>query len=165
MLSAWRRRFPDRDFAIRRIRLWCVELAVRGPSPLAEWVRKATADGDSIETAADRLGLPPGLIREIVRPVRRTFAFIDLPTGPHPVPVPPTTFAPWPDPVTSIPADVLRPPGVDVVPITDDWRTIPVVRAEAIDVVAVKKGEAIDVYAADDPEGSPLWHVPADRWT
>lgn len=162
LLSAWHRRFPGRDVWPARVRLWRVELPVRPPSPVAEWIRRAAADAGGPEGAARRLGLPLGAVRGA--PVRRTFAFIDLPTGPHPVPVPPVTFGPWPEPVGEVPPAVLRPPGVDVIPMSEDWRTVPVVRAELVDVVMVRGGDRIDVYVADDPDGSPLGLLPAAAW-
>jgi hypothetical protein len=163
-LSAWHSRFPDRRLWAARLRLWRVELPVRLPSLLGEWIRKASADGASVATVARRLGLPAGIIRAADGPTRQEFAFLDLPGGPHPVSVPPVTFRPWPDPITSVPPVILRPSGVDVVPMTADWRTIPLVRAETVDVIAVDCDGRIDVYTADDPHGPALWQLPADTW-
>ena len=163
-LSAWHRRFPDRHLRAARLRLWRVELPVRPPSALGEWMRKATADGTPPAAAAGRLGLPPGIVRAADRPVRQWFAFLDLPGGPLPVPVPSVAFDPCPDPMPTVPPAVMRPPGVDVMPMTGDWRTIPIVRAEVVDVVAVESRSAIELYGADNPEGPPLWQVPPDVW-
>jgi len=163
-LSVWHCRFPDRHLWAARLRLWCVELAVRSPSLLGDWIRKASADGATAATVARRLGLAAGLVRAAGRPTRRTFAFLDLPGGLHPVPVPTVAFRPWPEPITEVPPAVLRPPSVDVAPMSDDWQTVPIVRAEVVDVVAVNSGEWIDVFAADDPDGSRLWQLPADAW-
>jgi hypothetical protein len=161
-LSAWHRRFPDRRLWAARLRLWRVELPVRAPSLLGEWIRKASADGALAATVARRLGLPAGVIRAADQSIRQTFTFLEPPGGLHLVPVPPVTFHPWPDPITAVPPVVLRPNGVDVVPKSDDWWTIPLVRAEAVDVIAVESDGRIDVYAADDPEGTALWQLPAD---
>jgi len=163
-LSAWHRRFPDRRLWAARLRLWRVELPVRSTSLIGQWIRKASADGASAADAARRLGLPAGVIRAMGGPIRQAFAFLDLPGGPHPVSAPPVTFCPWPDPITSVPPVILRPSGVDVVPMTADWRTIPLVWAEVVDVIAVDCDGRIDVYSADDPEGPALWQLPADTW-
>jgi hypothetical protein len=163
-LSAWHRRFPDRRLWAASLRLWRVELSVRSPSLLGEWIRKASADGASAATVARRLGLPAGVVRVADRSIRQTFAFLDLPGGPHPVPVPTFAIRPWPDPITAVPPVVLRPNGVEMIPRSNDWRTIPLVRAETVDVIVVEGDGRIDVCAADDPEGPSLWQLPADSW-
>jgi hypothetical protein len=155
---AWHRRFPDRRLWAGRLRLWRVELAVRRPpSPLTDWIARA---------ATRRLGLPASVVANVTRPTRQTFAFLDLPAGPRPVSsVPARSFDPWPEPITAVPPAVLHPLGVDVVPLSADWRTVPIVRAEAVEVVAVWQDDGIDVYAADAPDGKPLWELPADAMT
>jgi hypothetical protein len=157
-LSAWHRRFPARRHLwAGRLRLWRVELAVRPPTThMTDWATKA---------ASGHLGLPPAVVAAAAadtRPHRRTFAFLDLPPGPVPVVVPATTFAPWPEPVESVPAAVLRPAGVEAVPPSGNWRTVPVVRVEAVDVVAVGTTGRIDVYPADGPNDKALWELPPD---
>ena len=161
-LSAWHRRFPDHRLWAGRLRLWRVELATPSPDKplLAEWIDRAAPDR---ATAARRLGLPAaahandgdGLSRE-------TFALLDLPGGCQRVSPPSVVFEPWPEPVGSVPADVLRPAGVDCVPFSGDWRTVPLVRAEAADVVAVRVGNGIQVFAAGAPEAAPLWELSGD---
>jgi hypothetical protein len=152
-LSAIHRRFPDRQHVwAGTVRLWRAELAVRYPpvSPLAEWAAKA---GDP-----RRLGLPASVAAAPV--IRRSFAFLDLPTGLHRVPVPPGAFDPWPEAIAEVPAVVLHPAGGDTVPFAGDWRTVPVVRAEAVPVVAVQRDGGIEVFVADD-ESNPLGQLPA----
>jgi hypothetical protein len=163
-LPAWNYRFPDRRLWAARLRLWRVELPVRAPSVLGEWIRKATADGTTPTEAVRRLGLPASVLRTADRPGRRTFAFLDAPGGAYPVEDPPVAFALWPEPITAVPPHILRPAGVDVVPLSNDWRTVPIVRAEIADVVAVESGELIEVFAADDRGGPPLWQLTADAW-
>ena len=164
-LPAWHRRFPDHRLWVGRLRLWRVELAVRptaAPSLLSEWISRATADG-SHATAARRLGLPAAVIAAPVdEPARQTFAFLDLPTGLHQVSAPSIVFDAWPGPIDTVPADVLRPSAVHVIPPSGDWRTVPIVRVEAVDVVAVWVGDGIQVFAADTPDAGPLWELPAD---
>lgn len=151
---AWTRRFPDRRLWAGRLRLWRVELAVRPPSsPLTEWIVRA---------ATRRLGLPASAVASATRPTRQTFAFLDLPTGLKLVSDPSRSFDPWPEPIAAVPPAVLHPPGVDVVPLSANWRTVPVVRAEAVEVVAAWQDERIEVYEADEPDGKPLWEFPAE---
>jgi hypothetical protein len=163
-LSAWHRRFPDHRLRPGRLRLWRIELAVRPASPpslLSEWIARATADG--LPAARRRLGLPAAVIAAPgPQPTRQTLAFLDLPTGVRRVTPPARAFDPWPEPVDAVPADVLRPSGVDWIPPSGDWRTVPVVRVEAVDVVAVWAGEGVRLFAADEPDGEALWELPAD---
>jgi len=150
-LSAIHRRFPDRQHLwAGTIRLWRVEVAVHTTSLLSEW---ATRAGDP-----RRLGLPASAITAPI--TRRSFAILDLPTGLHSVPVPPGSFDPWPEAIGDVPSAVLDPANGDAVPFTSDWRTIPVVRAEAVSVVAVQRVGGIEVYTAGDTEGQPLWRLP-----
>lgn len=96
---------------------------------------------------------------------RRQFAFLDLPSCCVCVSDPTGPVEPWPDAVAAVPDEVLRPPDVEVVPFTDDWRTIPVVAAQAVRVLAVRHGDHTDVYRAD-ADGTigdqPDWVLPAD---
>jgi hypothetical protein len=169
-LSAWYRRFPARRHLwAGRLRLWRVELPVRPPTPpslLTDWVTKATAEGVPPSAAARRLGLPAAVVAAArsagTRPDRRTFAFLDLPAGPVPVAVPSIAFDPWPDTIESVPPAVLRPPGAEVVPQTGDWRTVPVVGAEAVEVVAVGLPDRIEAYATDESNEKALWELPPD---
>ena len=163
-LSAWHRRFPDRRLWAGRLRLWRVELAIASnstPSLLGEWIARAATAGPG--TAARRLGLPAAVVlAHGERMTRRAFAFLDLPTGRRPVAPPAITFDRWPEPIEEVPAEVLRPEGVEVIPPTADWRTVPVVWVEAADVVAVWVGDGIQVFAVDSPESEPLWELSAD---
>ena len=180
-LAAWHRRFPDRlHLAVGSVRLWHAELPVRpaeDPSLLARWAERAAALGGDV---ARRLGLPEAVVAGLRgRPARRTFAFLDLPSGPMPVPPLPAPSPGSPEPVSvdDVPPAVLRPPGVDVVPRSGDWRTVPVVRAERVAVVAVGRRDGIEVYVADAEwriGESPTWRLPNDahlafsdpaRWT
>jgi hypothetical protein len=133
---------------------------------LTDWATKGTPDGLPPSAAARRLGLPAAVVAAAraagTRPDRRTFAFLDLPAGPVPVAVPARSFAPWPEPVGPVPPMVLRPAGVEVVPRSGDWRTVPVVRAEVVEVVAAGTADRIAVYAADGPNEKALWELPAD---
>jgi hypothetical protein len=158
ILSAFHRRFPDchRMWA-GSLRLWRVGLAVRHPSLIAEWVaRAANPQG---------LGIPAAIISSIrkVEVVRQSFAFLDLPAGPFGIPNPSRRFDPWPEPALTVPPQVLHPDGVDVVSLNGDWRTVPIVRAEIVPVVAVQVGDAIEVYAAE-VEGPALATVPAETF-
>lgn len=165
-LSAWHRRFPDHRLWAGRLRLWRVEFAAPAtpsPSLLAGWIARATTDGPA--AAARRLGLPDGVVAaQTSRPVRQTVAFLDLPTGRRPVPSPATTFDRWPEPVEVPLGDLLRLAKIQSVPVSADWRTVPVVWVEAADVVAVWVGGGIQVFAADAPEAGPLWELPAEAW-
>ena len=165
VLSACHRRFPDRQCLwAGPLRLWRVELAVRSVSPslLSEWIAKAFDPG--------RLGLPRSIVASVRTDVieRRSFAFLDLPAGPLGVPVPDRVFDPWPEATGEVPATVLRPADNDVVPLTADWRTVPVIRAELVPAVAVQIGDAIEMYtldAAGEVEETPLWRLPAGAFT
>jgi len=169
-LAAWHRRFPARrHLRAGRLRLWRVELAVRSPTPtslLTDWAAKATDDDVPPSSAARRLGLPTAVVATAstagARAERRTFAFLDLPAGPVPVAVPATDFMPWPNADGPVPTTVLRPPGVELVPRSRDWRTVPIVRAEAVEVVAVGTTDRIDVYTADGPKETAVWELPPD---
>jgi hypothetical protein len=155
VLSALHRRFPTRQHLwAGTVRLWRVELAVRSSSALSEWVAKATDPR--------RLGLPAAAVSSAPA-ARRTFAFLDLPTGPRPVPVPARSFDPWPGSTGDVPAAVLHPADGNAVPFAGDWRTVPVIGAEAVPVVAVQLEQSIDVYAAEagDIGEEPLWQLPA----
>lgn len=170
--SEWHRRFPDlKHIWVGRLRLWYVELPTRPPpssNGLSEWIGKATADGASPSAAARRLGLPAAVVAALhpdAQPAREEFAFLDLPAGPFRVPPASGSFEPWPEPVGEVPQAVLRPAGVEVVPMTGNWRTVPVVRAAAVDVVVVWLTDRIEVFAAGDPGGPALWRLPADLTT
>jgi hypothetical protein len=149
-LAAIHRRFPTRQHLwAGTVRLWRVELAVRSTSILSEWAARA---GDP-----RRLGLPATAASSNTR---RWFTFLDLPTGPHPVGVPARTFDPWPERIDGVPASVLHPADADVLSFGGDWRTVPVVWAEAVPVVAVQRDGGIEVYViepAGDVGGDPLW--------
>lgn len=170
-LTAWHRRFPDRlHLWVGSVRLWRADLPVRQnrSSKLSEWIAKAAALG--LTTHADqarRLGLAEPVIGNVSRPARRAFVFLDLPGGPLAVPVPPEAPKGSPEVITAddVPPAVLRPPGVEVVPLSDDWRTVPVVRAERLNAVAVRQAQGIEIYAAGrdwEIGESPAWTLPAD---
>jgi hypothetical protein len=172
ILVAWHQRFPDRlHLWAGHIRLWTVELALQAQStnrPLAEWVAKAAALGlSSTANVARKLGLPEAAVRSAQRPVRRTFAFLELPTGTQMVPPAPreTSSTPVSISAADVPPNVLRTTRVDVLPLADDWRTVPFVRAVMLAVVVVRRGDGIEVYAAErdwtiGPE--PTWRLNAD---
>jgi hypothetical protein len=169
VLSGLDRRFPDRlHLWVGSVRLWRAELPVRqtgSASRLAVWVARASALGPA--EVARRLGLPEPVVAAAGRPVRRAFAFLDLPGGPVPVPAPPESLPTRPEPVSpdGVPPAVLRPPGVEVTPVSADWRTVPVVRAERVNAVAVGRADGIAVYAARpgwELGDSPAWGLPAD---
>jgi hypothetical protein len=172
LLSAWHRRFPDRlHLWVGSVRLWWADLPVRQPHPtsrLAEWATKAAALGPAGPAdLARRLGLAESVVAAAGRPVRRSFAFLDLPGGPVAVSVPPESLSASPEPVSAegVPPAVVRPPGVDVIPMSADWRTIPVIWAERLSVVAVGWEDGIEVYAAGpdwDIGDSPTWTLPAN---
>ena len=156
VLSEWHRRFPSRQHLwAGTVRLWRADLAVRTgpPSPLTEWAARA---GDPRRLGLPVFGAPPI--------TRRSFAFLDLPTGLHPVPVPPRSFDPWPEEIGEVPPPVRHAADGDAVPFDGDWRTVPVIRAEAVSVVAVQRDGRIEVYAADDG-AKPLWRLPAGAIT
>lgn len=175
-LSILRQRFPDLSHLwAGSLRLWRALLPVRDPSPprtpLADWVSRAVALGPADPAAvAAWLGLPEHAVAAALaeaRPVRRPFAFLDLPDGLFQVPPPATAFPRWPEPVTpdQVPPAVLRPTGVEVVSGPHDLGTVPVVWAEQVPAVAVRRGDGIEVYAAG-PDGevneTALWQLPAD---
>ena len=171
-LFAWHQRFPDRlHLWAGHLRLWTVELPLQfQPSErrLVEWIAKATALG--LATPADvarKLGLPEAAVRAAQHPVRSAFTFLELPSGVQVVPAMPreTFTSPISIAAADVPPDVLRPPGVDVLPLSDDWRTVPFVRAAMLAVAAVRRGDGIEVYAADQdwnigPE--PTWRLGAN---
>jgi hypothetical protein len=167
VLSAWHRRFPDRrPLWAGGLRLWRIELAVRPDnSLLGEWINRA--DGD----AARRLGLPDAVvsaIRSNEHAERKWFAFLGLPGRLHAIPTPADSFDDWPEPIASVPAEVLKPAGIDVLPFAGHWRTVRVVRAERVCVMAIRSGNGIDAYVADEAgtlSEQPLAHLPADAET
>jgi hypothetical protein len=161
VLSAWHRRFPDRrPFWTGRLRLWRAELAVRpADSLLATWVARAGDD------AAGRLGLPDALVAAIRAGARQSFAFLELPGGVHAIPNPSDHFDDWPEPTTSVPAEVLKPAGVEVFPFTGHCRTVPLIRAELVHAMAGRSDDGIDLYAVDEAgelSAQPLVNLPAD---
>jgi hypothetical protein len=182
VLSAWHRRFPDRQHLwVGSLRLWYADLGVREPGPasrLGKWVARAAALGPGDPAgAARRLGLPEAVAAP-GRAVRRAFAFLDLPHGPVAVPVPAGVLPAWPESVTAngVPGAVVHPAGVEVAPLSADWRTVPVVRAGRLNAVAVGLADGIEVYAASADWAtaeSPTWTLepgtipPAtpDAWT
>jgi hypothetical protein len=163
-LSAWTRRFPDRrHFWAGRLRLWRVELAVRPKdSVLAAWVARAGGD------AAGRLGLPDALVAAIRAGARQSFAFLELPGGIHAVPAPSNRFDDWPEPITSVPAEVLKPAGVEVLPFAGHRRTAPVVQVDLVHAMAVRSDDGIDLYTVDETgelSEHSLATLPADAIT
>jgi hypothetical protein len=174
-LAAWRRRFPDaRGLWAGHFLVWQTELPVTQSSTLAEWVSRAAAlDPTRPADMARRLGLPESVVgslrNESTTPdvSRRTFTFLDLPSGPRQISNTAQPLAPWPEPVQldRVPAAVLQPNGVRVPPLTDDWRTVPVVRAGHVAGAAVRRAERVQVYAADAGwtiGDTPLWELPPD---
>jgi hypothetical protein len=165
--SAWHRRFPDRrPLWTGCLRLWRVELAVRPiDSLLSNWVERS--DGD----AAPRLGLPEAIIAAIRsgEPVeRKWFAFLELPGGLHAIPTPTDHFDDWPEPITSVPAGVLKPAATDVFSFAGQWRAVPLVRAEVVRAMAIRSGNGIEVYVADETgtlSEMPLAILPGDAIT
>ncbi len=163
-LSAWHRRFPDRrPVWAGCLRLWRVELAVRPTaSLLSNWIDRIDGDG------ARPLGLPDAVVTAIRsgEPAERQwFAFLELPGGLHAIPAPADQFDDWPEPIASVPAEVLRPEATEVLPFAGHWRTVPLVRAEAVCVMAARSENGIDVYAADEAgtlSEQPLATLPVD---
>jgi hypothetical protein len=166
VLSAWHRRFRDRQSLwAGHIRIWRVELPVYEPatsgSLLATWLKRAHALDDHIDKElSHRLGLPEHVVKAIladaVGGIRRSFAWLDLPSGVVQVSSlnEPLSARPHPIEPRDVPAAILRPSGVSVVPVSGDWRTIPVVHADTLPVVAIRGNARIDVYAVG-PEGTP----------
>ncbi|HKB01942.1 MAG TPA: hypothetical protein VKD90_06960 [Gemmataceae bacterium] len=172
-LAVWRRQFPAaRGLWAGHFLVWHVELPIQQSSPLAEWVARATALGPARPAdLARRLGVPEPVVASILvgapAASRRTFSYLDLPSGPRAVSNPPKPFAPWPEPVhpDRVPAAIFQPNGASISPRADDWRTVPVVRAGHIAGAAVRRGDAIQIYAADAGWAigeNPLWELPAD---
>jgi hypothetical protein len=168
-LSAWFRRFPNRQHLwVGRLRLLRVDLAVRSTEPkslLSEWIAKATADGATSSVAARRLGVPASVLaanQPAGPPTRRAIALLDLPTGLRLVAPPAASFESWPDTEIEVPNAAIHLAAGEAIPMSSDWRTIPIVRAEAVDVVAVHVNDGIEVYTADRREPTPLWTLALD---
>jgi hypothetical protein len=97
-------------------------------------------------------------------------AFIDLPTGAQTVSPPPNPQPSWPNPIesTQVPARLLSPTGVEIVPLSEDWQSIPVIRADCLTALAIRRTSQIDVFsvASDGSVGeSPIWNLPPDVLT
>jgi hypothetical protein len=157
-LATWHRRFPDGRLWAGHLLLWRVELPVRSHVGLSEWVARATALGSSRPAdLAVRLGLPEPVVASLLaeanspRINRRSFAFLDLPGGQFAVPVPTAAHAPWPEsiPPERVPRSVIQSVGVEVPPVTNDWRTVPVVGPQRFAIGAVHRDGRITVYPAD----------------
>ncbi|HEX3147126.1 MAG TPA: hypothetical protein VHR66_03535 [Gemmataceae bacterium] len=159
VLSAFHQRFPVRQHMWAGcVKLWRVELAIRNPSPslLSEWLGRATNP-----TA---IGLPANVIALIRNEstIRRSFAVLELPASLTAIPVPSRPFDLWPKPIADVPPSVLRPTSVEVVPFASDWRTAPLVRVEAVPVVAVQLGDTVEVHLGN-AEPSALATVAAEQ--
>ncbi len=139
-LDALDRRFPDRlHLWAGRLRVWRVEYSPPQTSQLRAWVARATPFG-----APDRLlGLPSHLLesKSETNAERRTETYLDLPIGLLPTRVP-DRLPPWPDATpTDVPATLRGDPPTD-------WRSVRIIRAEAIRVVAIARADSTELYSA-----------------
>lgn len=157
-LATWHQRFPNARYWAGQVLLWRVELPARSHAGLFELIARAKALGSS--TPADlssRLGLPEPVVASLVaefnstRVIRRLFAFLDLPGSAIAVAAPTTAHPRWPEsiPPERVPRSVLQADGVELPPVSSNWRTVPVVRAERFAVGGIGRNGRISVYAAD----------------
>ena len=168
-LPAWIARFPERSHIwLGDIRVWRVEsLGESRTTPsteLEEWLVRAITSGAQTPTdAAERLGLPISVVQSVwsrvatPQPLRSSAAYLELPKALWPVQIS-STLPAWPleDP-SEIPA-ALR-----TYQERGDWRTVPTIRAERMNVFAVAVSDGIDVYEILDGgqlADSPIARVP-----
>ncbi len=170
-LAVWQRllRHPQRLWA-GTLRLWQTEcaLAPPGDSVSTYLQRVAETSGTSVQEIAQRFGVRPPLGANGEHQTNRTTVnFVDVPSGPVRIELKGLFLPGWPNPLepSEVPSILYQPLSTGGMPLhTDNWHTVPVVRALAFMGAAALIDDSIAVYALKPSAGTivpePLFRLP-----